>query len=536
MRPTMSRRRLYIATAAVVLLGGTFTIDQLQRSPGGVALEPSTQQWQLADTAFALEPHSLQLLPGTPAPLLTGSFSRAPDAPEDSLPSGALLELLLPEWRERSIQNTVNGMPRVPGNSLQDRLLQEALDSAVKSAATNAEPSKHPTHTPEQAQALQWLSFHERQFITPLPEHGDLQLTASLGKEPLNVRTAGDASQLLLGTGLRGSYTWTQPSLVSSDNGLHWHYDAQRQQPSAIDQQGWSRADTGFVWHTLDQALLVSQDRGTTWIPPQVHTPMPSGPTLPPVDPALPRMLQEWHQSQALPAFAPSIWSDLPAQELQEVRAEFLFHTLPTGEVHAWSTRWTRALDADGAPSENWQAALTRRFVLEMDAHSPSVTVRDIETEHGLLPIRSSLDGTRMPSPDGSLTWLRDGQLQYFNPQTRRWQAPVPVPQPMLQRLGAQHRAWAGNSIWITQSLAPALGDIAVCLLPKSLGAHARCKAEHARTYAFSRDQGGSWQQFQLPDAMRSHIVGWDERAQQLLVAIDADATQPVRLQGYRLP
>lgn len=524
----LSRRSRWTVVTILLLLSSTITVDQLQRHPGGTQLPASTQQWQLDDDAFILDPASLRLLPSAQSTLITGSLSRKLEASEDTLPPGELLELQLPQWRERSVEQTLTKALPI-AQTLQEHMVREALQHAIDAA----QPPSKTELTNEQAQALHWLSFRDRQFIAQLtPQHG-FDIRASLGQKPLTVRSVDSSGQLLLNVDVRGKYVWSDGAFSSTDDGASWQFAPQREQPSEIDQQGWVNARTGFIWHSLEQALLITTDGGSTWATPHVITPLPSAAAA--VDDAedLPASLSA--SQYRLPSFAPAIWSDIQPPQPTQTRFEFLFQTLPAGRVLGWSSRWERRLDANNTPTGEWKATLTRRFSLEIDPANNTVKVLGLKPEKELQPIDNT---TRWPvtrNPDGSMTLWREASVQYFDPETEHWQVPVALPLPLLHRGVGHNKFWATPDIWISQSQAPALLDMFACLLPETMPLQARCNEERARAYAFSRDQGRSWQHFQLPNAMHSHIVGWDAQAQQLLVAQQLQDAQPLQLLHYRL-
>lgn len=525
----LSRRSYWAAAIALFVLVSAVTIDQLQRHSAGTTLQASTQQWQFNDEAFDLDPASLRLLPSAHSTLITGSLSRKWEAAEDSLPPGELLELQLPQWRERRAQQ-IREKSLAHTRHFQDPFLREALQSAIDTALAGSDAEMDN----ERAQALQWLNFRDRQFIAQLTPQRGFEIRASLGEAPLTVRPTHTAKHWLLNVDNHGKYVWSDGAFSSTDDGANWQFAPQREQPSELSQQGWVSAETGFIWHHLEQALLITTDGGSTWSTPEVNTPLPAAAVNVDVDvQSLPASLSDSHFR--LPSFVPAIWSDISSVQTTETRFEFLFQTLPSGRTLGWSTRWERTLNASGTPTGEWQAALTRRFTLAIDAASHSVEVQDLKPERELQPIDSTSHWPVTRNPDGSMVWWREASVQYFEPKTEHWNAPVALPQPLLHRGVGQNQFWATQDIWIIQSRAHALLDIFTCLLPKRMPLQARCDETHASAYAFSRDQGRSWQHFQLPQPIHNHIVGWDAQANQLLVARQAQDTHQLQLQHYRL-
>ena len=506
-----SRRARWLATSALLVIGVVVLADQWQRRPSGPLLQASSQRWSLGNNDFEIQLDSLQLQPLAGTSLITGSFSRAIDAAPDSLPPGLLLETLLPEWQTRSAaQSRQLPLPSL-GTSMQERLLQEALRTAQENARSGNLPED------DKAQALQWLSFRDRQFIAQLPATGPLQINASLAAPGLDLHSGNAPGRLLLEAGTDGHHLWSQSTFTSADHGLHWQWQAQPELPKALDQFGWVNPQTSFGWRSLEKALLISHDGGNTWGQPTVQTPLAVAATEP-VPPPAPHSAAAWHAKHELKAFAPAIWGDLATDPLLEAEYETLLAPDLSGQLRGWSTRWTRTLNPQGTPQGEWQAALTRRFTLHIPPAPAPLQVRDISPADDIDAIHRHPSGQLLRSSNGGLTRLYKGSVQHLDVQTGRWQAPVRLPLPRWHH-SSTAQLWTGNSVWISHSSSPALLDLASCLLPDRMPLHARCKQPNSQAFHISRDQGRSWQGFTLPHAAHSHIVGWDEEKQMLLVA-----------------
>ena len=510
-----SRRTRWLAVSALLLVGVVALADQWQRRSTGPLLQASLQRWSLGNDHFDIKPDSLQLQPFAGASVITGSFSRAIDAPQDSLPEGLLLETLLPEWQKRSAAQAPQ-LPMPPlGTSMQERLLQEALRSAQENAQSGNAPED------ARAQALQWLSFRDRQFIAHLPATGPLQINASLAAPQLNLYSASTAGGLLLQAPVDGQYLWSQSAFTSADHGRHWQWQAQPQLPKALDQFGWVSPQISFGWRSPEKALLISYDGGNTWSQPPVQSPLTMAPTTKPAPSPAPHSAAAWSAQHELKAFAPAIWGDLAADPLLEAEYETLLtpdQSGPSSQLLGWSTRWTRTLNAQGKPQGEWQAALTRRFTLHIPPAPAPMQVRDISPADDIDAIHRYPSGHLLRSSNGGLTRLYQGTVRHLDARTGRWQAAVRLPLPLWHHSSAA-QLWTGNSVWISRSSSPALLDLASCLLPKHMPLHARCRQQNSQSLHISRDQGRSWQGFALPHAAHSHIVGWDEEKQMLLVA-----------------
>ena len=529
-----SRRVRWIAASAFALVSAAVLFDHWQRRASGPQLQASSQHWPLVDDNFQIQPESLRLQSYADSQVLTGRFSRTLDAAPNSLPPGALLETLLPQWQQhRSATSRQLPLPSA-GNSMQAHLLEEALRSALE----NAQPTDAAED--ERTQALQRLNFRDRQFIAHLSPSGPLQITASWAAPALQLHAGSGSGQLLLGAKTEGQHWWSQSAFSSSDQGQSWKWSKQQQLPEPLDQFGWVQPQTAFAWNSLEQALLISYDGGSTWGQPPVHTPLTMA-AVPESTPPPAYSAAAWHARHALKAFTPAVWGDLAADPLLQVEYETLLTPGPAAQLRGWSIRWARTLDEQGSPQGNWQAALTRRFTLLIPPAPEPIQVQSIETADDIAALPRYPSGQLMRSSDGSLTWLQQGKAQHLDPKTWRWQAPVDLPRPAWHHTSTS-QLWTGNQVWISRSSGHALLDIASCLLPARWTVHERCNQQRSHAFHFSRDQGHSWQGFELPHSADSHIVGWNETQQMLLVAepsseADKDSHSPaLSLRYYALP
>ena len=529
-----SRRVRWLAASAFALVSAAVMFDHWQRRANGPQLQASSQHWDIAVEDFQIHSESLNLQPYAGSHVLTGRFSRTLDAASNSLPPGALLETLLPQWQQRRATTSRQLPLPSAGHSMQAHLLEEALRSALENAqSTDAAED-------EKAQALQWLNFRDRQFIAHLPPSGPLQITASWAAPSPPLHAGSGAGQLLLGAKTEGQHWWSQSAFSSSDQGHSWQWSKQQQLPEPLDQFGWAQPQTAFAWNSLEQALLISYDCGNTWGQPPVRTPLTmAAAAAPESTPPQAHPATDWHARNALKAFTPAIWGDLAADPLLQVEYETLLTPGPSSQLRGWSIRWARTLNEQGSPQDEWQAVLTRRFTLLIPPAPEPIQVQDIETADDIAALPRYPSGQLLRSSDGSLTWLQQGKAQYLDPQTWRWQAPVDLPRPAWHHTSTS-QLWTGNKVWVSYSSGHALLDIASCLLPAHMAAHEHCNQQRSRALHFSRDQGHSWQGFELPHSADSRIVGWNEELQMLLVAEpspDADKDNPaLRLRYYRLP
>jgi hypothetical protein len=527
------RRRIGVAAIALLtLLGTVLAIDHLQRQPSGPMLQASAAPWVWDHTDFGIQLDSLRLVANDQATLLTGAFSRSHDAPSDSLPPGALLETQWPDWVELRQQRLLQQLPGT-GGTLQGQLLQEALREAVQQSMSTGDATL----------ALHWLPFTDRQFIAPLGSTPQLQITASLGQEPLLLQPGGTPSTWQLGANTKGTQIWSQPTFISQDQGVTWTLSSQ-QMSKAIDQQVWVTPQIGVAWQRLEHALLLTHDSGQTWAQPRVETPltMAAQPATAPTDDA-PAMVQAWRERTTLHSLDPFLWGDQAHDPAIDARYETLLTRSADGQIRGWTTRWTRTLqhpDSTQRTYGEWLPALTRRFGL--DVRTPGVArITDIQTDAAAPAIDDALTDLWMTAADGNVSLQRDRRLHYLDAATGQWQAPVTLPHRSLQAPFLRTQVWVGRQTWISHAASPSLLDMAACLLPRRMAIAQRCHVPSAHSYYASRDQGRTWTPFQLPENHLQRIVGWDEHAQSLLVASAPSASKTrlhhqLQLTPYALP